>query len=266
VRLNASYLQARLAEMAEVIARLAPRIEAHGTLRERGLFNRGVLLLRMREQRYRPDPETVELAALAAAQLREAGDAYEACFAAFTHAFCMLWSGATDAATRELTEVLADTVRLGDAERRLLCLTYLAVAGRLRGDVDSAQAFAEAAAAAARSAGSAHYEGMANANLAWVAWRRGDAATADELMDAVAERTSTQVRYPFVWLHALVGLARAVDANDVAAALAYARPMTDGGQQLLPPPVEAALDAAVDEPTLARLAAVVDASRQVGYL
>ncbi len=266
VRLYALYTQAGLKEMAEAIAHLAPQVDSHGTLLERGLFNRSVLLLRMREQRYRPDAETVELAALAADQLHEAGDAAEACFAAFTHAFCKLWSGAIDDATLELQQVLTETVRVGDAERNLLCLTYLAVAARLRGDVDSAQAFAEAAKAAARASGSSHYEGMADANLAWVAWRRGDSAAAGELADAAAKGTSRQVKYPFVWLHALVGLARAVEAGDAATGVACAQPMTDRWQQALPAPVENAVEAAVAEPTLARLASVVDASKRVGYL
>ena len=245
MRLYALYTQARLEEMAEVIADLAQQIESHGTLRERGLFNQSVGLLRIREQRYRPDAETVELAALAADQLREAGDAAEACFAAFTQAFCKLWSGAIDDAALELQQVLAETVRLGDAERNLLCLIYLAVAARLHGDVDSTQAFAEAAKAAARASGSSHYEGMANANLAWVAWRRGDSAAAGELANAAAKGPPPKIKYPFVWLHALVGLARAVEAGDVAAALAYARSMTDPWQQALPAPMESAVEAAV---------------------
>jgi len=266
VRLYALYIRAELEEMAEVFAQLAPQVDSHGTLLERGLFNRSLLLLRMREQRYRPAARTVELAASAVDQLREAGDAAEACFASFQHAFSMLWSGAIDDAALGLQQVLAETVRLGDAERNLLCLTYLAVAERLRSDVDSAQAFAEAAKAAARASGSSHYEGMANANLAWVAWRRGDSAAAGELTDAAAKGTPPKLKYPFVWLHALVGLAAAVEARDAAAALSYARSMIDTWQQPLPAPVESAVEAAVHDPTLANLAAVVDASKAVGYL
>jgi hypothetical protein len=265
-RISVYYAQARLEEMAEVIARLTPQIESHATLRERGVFNRNVMLLRLREQRYRPDAGTVELAALAAKQLREAGDASEACFARFGHAFTELWSGAIDDAARDLQEVLAETVRLGDAERNLLCLTYLAVTARLRGDVDTAQAFAEAAMAAARTNGSLHYEGMANANLAWVAWRRGDAASIDARVSAASKQVSPHVKYPFVWLHALVGLARAVEAMDLDAALAYAQSMTDWWQQVLHPDVQMALDSAIKAPTLATMAAVVDASRRAGYL
>ncbi|HEY2969491.1 MAG TPA: hypothetical protein VGK75_14150 [Casimicrobiaceae bacterium] len=103
---------------------------------------------------------------------------------------------------------------------------------------------------------------MANANLAWVAWRRGDAASIDARVSAAAK----QVSPPFVWLHALVGLARAVEAIDLDAALAYAQSMTDSWQQVLHPDVQMALDSAIKAPMLATMAAVVDASRRAGYL
>ena len=86
------------------------------------------------------------------------------------------------------------------------------------------------------------------------------------LVDAAAKGTPPKLKYPFVWLHALIGLACAVEAGDVAAALAYARSMTDSWLQPLPAPLESAVEAAVHDPTLANLAAVVDASKRVGYL
>ena len=122
---------------------------------ERGLFHRNLALLKLRQQRYRPDPATVELAARAANELREAGDIAEICLATFTHAFTELWSGAIDDADRHMQDVLSETVHLGDAERNLLCLVYLAVSARLRGDIETTEAFAEAAIAVARGQRSA---------------------------------------------------------------------------------------------------------------
>jgi class 3 adenylate cyclase/tetratricopeptide (TPR) repeat protein len=263
-RMWSHYMQGRLADIVETIARLAPEVDAHGTLGERGLFHRNLALLRLRQQRYRPDPATVELAAQAADELREAGDIAEICLATFTHAFTELWSGAIQDADRHLQDVLSETVRLGDAERNLLCLVYLAVSARLRGDIVTAEAFAEAAMAVARANGAPHYEGVSHANLGWVAWRRGDRALADDhLMSA---RRLCLANYPFIWMHAVVSLARAMEGMAMSAATEHARSMIGPTLQLLRPTVQDALELAAGSPSPHTLQAVVDAARRTGYL
>lgn len=130
------------------------------------------------QQRYRAGEATIALAALSVDELRRAGDPAEVCLTAFGHAFAQLWSGDVAKADESLQQVLRETVRLGDAERNMLCLTYLAVSARFLHDVDRAEAFAHAAMSAARHNGARHYEGVAHSNLAWVAWRRGNRAAA----------------------------------------------------------------------------------------
>ena len=264
-RMWSHYMQARAAEIVETVARLAPDVDAHGTLSERGLFHRNLALLRLRQQRYRPDQATVQLAAQAADELREGGDITEICLATFTHAFTELWSGAIDDADRHMQDVLSETVRLGDAERNLLCLVYLAVSARLRGDVDTAQAFADAAIAMARKNGTPHYEGASYGTLAWVAWRRGDPILADDHLTA-ARRLMTLPHFPLVWLHAMVSLARAVEGMDMTAATEHARSMIGPTLQLLRPTVQDALELAASSPSPQTLQVLVDASRRAGYL
>jgi hypothetical protein len=264
-RMYAYYLQTRSAEIAELAARLAPEIEAHGTVAERGLFHRNFAMLKIRQQRYRPDAATVELTVLAANELREAGDIAEICLATFAIAFAELWSDAIEDADRHMQEVLRETVRLGDSERNLLCLAYLAVSARLRGDVDTAQAFADAAIARARKNGTPHYEGASYGTLAWVAWRRGDPTLADDHLTA-ARRLMTLPHFPFVWLHAMVSLARAVEGMDMSAAAEHARSMIGPSLQLLRPVVQESLESAASSPNPQTLQALVDASRRAGYL
>ncbi len=263
-RMWAYYMQARVAEVVDMVARLAPEVDAHATLSERGLFHRNLALLKLRQLRYRPDPATVELAARAADELREAGDIAEICLATFTHAFTELWSGAIDDADRHMQDVLSETVRLGDAERNLLCLVYLAVSARLRGDIETAEAFAEAAIAVARANGAPHYEGAAYANLGWVAWRRGEGALADDHLKSA--RRLCIANYPFIWLHAMVSLARAVEQKDMSAATEHVRSMIGPTMQLLQPTVQDALELAASSPSPQTLQAMVDASRSAGYL
>ena len=196
----ALYMQGRTEDCADIadVARAADRRPCHAC-RERGLFHRDVVLLRLRQQRYRPDVATVELAALSTAELLEAGDVEDLCLTLFGRAFTLLWHGAVEEADRALQHVLRETVRLADAERNLLCLVYLAVSSRQLGNVDTADAFAQAAIARAQANRSVHYEGVTQGTLAWVAWRRGDGALADRRVELAQQ--STIPNYPFAWIY-----------------------------------------------------------------
>ena len=260
----AMYMQARNAELAELADRLAPEIEIHATLAERGLFHRSVALLELRQSRYRASLSTVAVAAQSADELRRAGNIAELGLANFGHAFALLWSGAVAEADERLQEVLRDTTRVGDAERNMLCLTYLAVTARMLHDVDRAEAFARAAISASLRNGSKHYEGVAYANLAWVAWRRGDGTAADEHV-CTARRLCTLQGYPFDWLHGLVALARALERADDAAAAGEVRAMAADSQQLLRDGMQEALEATAADPTLETMKALLDVAIRAGY-
>ena len=72
--------------------------------------------------------------------------------------------------------------------------------------------------------------------------------------------------YPFVWLHAMVSLARALENTDMGAAIEHARSMIGPTLQLLRPTVQDALEWAASSPSPQTLQAVVDASGRAGYL
>jgi class 3 adenylate cyclase/tetratricopeptide (TPR) repeat protein len=258
------YMQARIAEFAELVSRLGPQVEKHATIGERGLFHRNVALLQLRQQRYRPDAAVVALAACAVDELRNAGDTREICLATFSHAFAQLWRGEVVKAYENLQQVLSETTRLGDAERNMLSLTYLAVAARMLHDVDRAEAFAHAGMSASRRNGSRHYEGVGHANLAWVSWRRGDGPAADQHV-VRAREMAVLPGYPFIWLYAMVGVARALEQSDVATATEHVRSMS-GSQQLLQGGVQDALEAAAATPDAATIASLLEVAERVGYL
>jgi class 3 adenylate cyclase/predicted ATPase len=259
----ASYMQARLPELAALATRLAPEMESHATLAERGIYHRSVALLRLREQRYRPDDETVALAAQAADEL-DVGDPAEMCLAGFGRGFMQLWSHRIVEADATLQQVLRDTTRVGDAERNMLCLTYLAVTARMLHDVDRAEAFARAAMAAAERNGARHYVGVAHANLAWVAWRRHDEAATTAAI-ATARQTAVLPGYPFNWFYEMVELARALERSDLAAAATCVRAMASPEQQLLRGDVQRALEAAAANATRETMEALLGIATQAGY-
>ncbi len=259
------YMQARIDDIVAIINRLAPEIDGSATLGERGLFHRSVALVELRQQRYRPGPSTVALAALAVEETRRGGDTAELCLTSFGHAFALLWSGAVAEADVALQEALRDTTRLGDAERNMLCLTYLAVTARMLHDVDRAEAFARAAIEAARRNASTHYEGVGHANLAWVAWRRGERAAADEHITH-ARRLAVLRGYPFNWTFAMVQMVRALEQEDLATASECAKSMWNPPQCLLHGGAQEALETATEHPTSESLAALVATSVRAGYL
>ena len=161
--------------------------------------------LELRSARMTATPETVRLAELSALEL---ADGTGGTFAKFAHAFTLLWSGDRAGAEPRLLEVLEEARRVGDAEVHLLCLTYLAIAARFRHDVESARAFAVAGAAAARLSGARLYEGVATANLAWVAWREGEVP--DRILEQLAaakDLMSALPGYPFLWIAGFVEVA-----------------------------------------------------------
>jgi len=240
-------------------------MELHGTLGERGHFHRNVVLLELRQQRFRPSATTVELARRAVDELRRAGDLAEICLATFSHAFAELWSGEVDKADESMQQVLSETTRLGDAERNMLCLVYLAVAARMRHDVDRAEAFAHAGMSAAARNGARHYVGVAHANLAWVAWRRGDGAAAEQHI-ATSRALSILPGYPFNWLYAMVGLARALERSDFPSAIDYVQSMADPSQQLLHAGAQEALEAAAAAPNETTMTALIEAGARAGYV
>ena len=260
----ALYMQACTDEGAQIAASLAPEIDTVATIRERGLFHRSLALLRLRQQRYRPDAGTIELARRASSEVRDSGDVADLCLTTFSHAFAQLWSGAIEEADRELQGVLKDTVRLGDAERNLLCLVYLSVAARQLGDADSAEAFANAAIVRARTNGSPHYEAVACGTLAWVAWRRGDAALADRFVDLAQH--SMIPNFPFAWMYAAVAVAIAVERGDIDNAKGMVADMLEPTHQRLDDNVQAVFEQALAEPSLTTLQSVVETCRRVRYL
>lgn len=168
-------------------------------------------------------------------------------------------------ADESLQQVLREAVRLGDAERNMLCLTYLAVSARFLHDVDRAEAFAHAAMSAARHNGARHYEGVAHSNLAWVAWRRGDRAAALAGI-ATARQMAVLHGYPFNWFCDMIELASAVEQADFALAAACARSMADPRQQLLREDVQLALDAAAADTTPETMTTLLAVSERAGYV
>jgi DNA-binding SARP family transcriptional activator len=118
------------------------------------------------------------------------------------------------------------------------------------------------------------YTAMANANLAWVAWREGNLTEAAAAGRAALELwDSLPARYPFDWLAVWPMIAVALEQDDIGEAISLLRELESPTQQPVPanlrPPIERALWAwEQDDQDAAHacLKIAVQTASELGYL
>ncbi|MFV1986621.1 MAG: AAA family ATPase [Gemmatimonadota bacterium] len=240
----AQYWWNRPDEMERIAEEIQPVMDAHGRPEQRAKLLRGLTALTFRRSRYLVDPDELGDMEEALTATRQTGHLPETCETIFQLGFAMLWASRLDEARDRLLEAGDMAARFGFGLLRLLSATYLAVVERLAQDVDEAARRAAEARAIAASAGNPGYEAVADANLAWVAWRRGDRERAERLVrSAVATwEAGRGIRYPLEvlgrWPLALLEYER----GDTAAAIEQTRAILDPGQKRLSPSLEGALE------------------------
>ncbi len=219
-------------ELSNLIQALRPVVEAHGTPVQRAKFLEGVALDGMRRDRYTTSDATLADQRAALAAWRETKDQGGTANSQFSVGFCLLWRRELAGAEAALQAALTQATTIGHARVRLLCVTYLAVLERFRGDLAQTAHYAERTLALAEQTGIQFYIGMAKANLAWVATRHQHPAEAAWLCrEALALMPPA---YPFRWAALWPQFGLALSRNDRPGALECARQLLDPGQQRLP--------------------------------
>jgi class 3 adenylate cyclase/tetratricopeptide (TPR) repeat protein len=256
----------------QLIERVRPFVEAHGSAEQRMSFFLSLFGWSMRRDRYLATDETVEFARAAYAIAQ--ADPSSSRWTGFNFAFALLWHGDLDEAAEKLQESLREAELCGDAALRSRSLTYLMVAGRKRGDVDAVREAIGSVIERAREASLPEYEAMAIANRAWVAWRSGqEEKAATDAKGALGMWEGLPVRYFFDWMALWPLLAMALASGNVEEAVEYARRMLPPPQQLLQEPVRTLVENAVHtwdtgQPpeTEEMLRRAVHAAGDLGYL
>lgn len=194
------YWSADWKRMAAAVERAGPVIVAHGTPRQRAGFHENLARVALRRDRYVISDETLAHFRAAAAAGIELHDPLEMASNCFGLGFGLLWRGDLDAAELELAAALPLAERTGDASSITLCLTYVTIVQRRRGQVEATRQYASRCLEAAAAAHMPAYTACARGNLAWAALREGDLEQAREhgraALDAWAE---TPLQYPFQW-------------------------------------------------------------------
>ena len=230
-------------ELAALLQTIRPVVEAHGTAVQRAEFLESASMLGMRRGRYAMSVNTLEDQRAALLAWREAGDQGGIANNQFNLGFCYLWRSELDAAERNFQAALKLATEIGHARTQTMCVTYQAMLQRFRGEVEAAQLLAEQSLAMSEQGGIRFYIGMAKANLAWAAVRRGWMDRGEVLGREALQNMS--LVYPFRWaaLWPLVGVA--LERQEEATALDCARQLLDPTQQRLPDEMTRALEAAL---------------------
>jgi DNA-binding SARP family transcriptional activator len=245
-RLTLLYWQNKPDAMHRVIVRIRPSIERGGTPAQRVRLLHSTLVREMRLRRYRLTRHTVELARQALAAAEQTGDPTAIANAHFQLGFTLVFADQADEPIRHLAHAYESAVRSGDLMFQARVLTYLSVAHRRRASLEDAHLYAQQAFDAAIAADMPEYQGLARANLAWVAIQREDVEAADERAQfALGSFAELPFQMPFFAPFALWPLvAVAVIRRDFAAAVARAEQLLDPQYRPLPSSVAKLLKAA----------------------
>jgi tetratricopeptide (TPR) repeat protein len=261
-------------DMVELIKRTLPVLEQWGTLGQRLSLLMDTIRLYLRRDRYVISDGVLELAETTLQTSLEADDLPRIAEFRFAVGFCRLWRGDLVVAEEQLGLAGREAERIGDLGLQALCLTYLSVVWRKRGFVLDTRRASSESLEATTAAQLPTYAAMANANLAWVAWREQRHADAQKLghaaLDLWRERTFA---YPFQWAARWPLLAIALAQGQIAEAVEHGRALLDPQQQRLPDALLAPLESALaawerGEVGLARseLGRSIELARELGDL
>jgi DNA-binding SARP family transcriptional activator len=260
----------------DLLHRLEPAVAQHGTLDQQASFYTHRASIALRANRNTTSEEMMadvrrwlEIEQVKKRELTPASQ--------FLLGFFFLWDGDIKLSEEYLLAALRQAEQRSDISLQARCLTYLTILYRRLGQVTETQKSGERALAIAVAAQMPEYIGLAQANEAWVAWRRGEFHRAGEAGRAALVRweqlPSTHASLPYMWtaLWPLIGLA--LREEKLSTAVEYLRMLLDPSQQRLPEPLTVPCELAIqawdrDEPAEAnqQIQRAVEMAQQFHYL
>jgi class 3 adenylate cyclase len=245
-RMHLFYWQGMAGEMRELADRYRSAIEKRGTPIQRGKFFEKLALSYLTESRYRPNEECLRLAELAFSESRDSGSLPEASHIRFVLGFVNLWRGNYANAVEHGEAALHLAQRFGDLVIQARCQTYLTVAHRCAHHLEQARSCANQTLELAARIGMIEYVAMAQANLAWVAWREGNHAEGEKLgCEALRLWHGMEDPYGFDWMALWPLIAIHFAKNDIAGAIEHTKGLFNPKQHPLPEKLAAATQAAI---------------------
>jgi tetratricopeptide (TPR) repeat protein len=270
----AYYVLGRWREIAEMLEQVGSVVERHGGPYDRAWVNRDRTIAAMRRDRYVISDQTLAYQRAGLLEIQKTGDLWFVAMDQYMVGWLLVLRGEHDEAEGYLRGALELSERTEYPLVQAYAHNWLNVLYRKRGQVAEAEANAARALEAARAARMLEQVAMAQANLAWIAWRKGDLAeTEAQGLAALDSWQRGQFVHAFHWTARWPLLATALAQERVAEAVDHARAMLDPQQQQLPADMEAALEEALqageaDNPGKARLhlQRAVKVAQETGYL
>ena len=257
------YQLVRVMEMKAVAQEIEPLLADYGTPQQAAELANQLMLIELRESRFGPSETALTharhflQAALAADDLPLAASASAALGMILTS------HDVLEEAADAFMAALDLCVRAGHRAAEIRALVYFAVVRRRQDDVAATEALSQQARALAEAGGMGVYVSTAEANLAWVAWKRGDVSAARTLAEqALTGLRAASARSPYFWTALLPLAAMAFADDELELCAEYLEAMTARDQQLLRPAMMASLAALGSSTGSERAAACAEALRE----
>jgi tetratricopeptide (TPR) repeat protein len=273
-RTNVHYFQGEVGKLTELVEKIRPVVEQHGTPVQRADFFLRLVLANNRRDRFVVSEQTLAYSRAYLEAAQESGSLPSIAHARFVLGFNLLWRGEFDEAKEQMNTALELAVRVGHIYLQTQCLTYLTIAYRKGGQVEEATDYALRSLEAAISVQNPTYIGTARANLAWVAWRKANMTEALEKGKAALEswqQSPSSCMFQWLALYPLTSMALAHDR--IPEAVEYARALLEPTQQALPDPLKTVLKEAIEtwergrpEAARAHLDRAIELAQEMGYL
>ena len=271
-RIQVYYWLARVQEMTELVEKMWVAVEEHGTAAQRAAFFLSLAGTNLKHDRYVVSEDTLRYVRIALAAYRETGNLIKIALAQYTLGFYQLLLGDLDEAEEQMQAALAIAERTGDVMVQAHCWADLAIVKRKRGQVEETRRFSSQVLALATER--SEYVGMAEADLAWIAWREHKPSEAEMHGCAALKKwQQAPLVHPLQWT-ALWPLIEVTVAHDrLSEAVDYARALLAPAQQRLPGALTAILEAAMQAWDLGQLEIVrsqlqqaTTLAQEMGYL
>jgi tetratricopeptide (TPR) repeat protein len=237
-RMELYYWQNRPEEIAELARRIHPLIEQHGTVTQRIHYLDVLGMAALRRDRYFNSSDAITYSSEALALSLKTGDLGEIADKYFQYGFSLLSSGHLDEAEAAFRIALEMTEQGGHLVLLTRVLTYLAFTYRRRADTERVHEYATYGLRIAGQAKMPQYIGMAQAQMAWLAWRAGDLAKTKRLAAAAVEGWDglglAQSGVMFRWLALFPLMDVALQEGESEQAVQWAQHLLAPPQQRLP--------------------------------
>jgi eukaryotic-like serine/threonine-protein kinase len=229
------YWLGRVKEMDAIVAKLSPVIERHGTRSQRVRFFENQTMVSMRRDRYVVTEATLGFARLALDACRGSEQPEELPSVQLGYGFALLFHNSLPAAVRELEAAEELARRAGDSAQQARALAYLALATRMRRQLQETQVATNRLLEVATAAGTRDYFGAARAHQSWLSLQAGDLAAVPAQAEEALQiwRSLTTYVYPFQWIALLPLMEVALRCDDMERAISCIDPLLAPSQHYL---------------------------------